>query len=722
MMTPIDFDGINAAALRNGRSFVESLLPGGKFRSLQYVVKNPCRNDRRPGSFSINYRSGPWKDFANGDGGADPISLVAYVRGVSQGDAARELADKFGVPLLKSNGSAKPNGSRSHHNEIPHATEAPKVHPWGNDGPPARSDEARRHVCSCDGCAMRIKIKLRDGGFVNWYRVFTDGVPIGWRAKKPDDYQPIPYRGAGLDPFDSELIADEILWPEGERDVDTLDKLDLPAFTFGGVGDGLPEGIGHYLKDRRLVILADNDDAGRKHAEKKAALAHKTGAASIRVVHFPELPPKGDVSDFVACGGTPEQLAARIDTTPTWSPPAATISEIEQEALVSRKKGFLLSRCAAEIPPENIQWLWPGRLALGKHTCIAGEPGAGKSQLTIAIIAALTTGGEWPCGEGQAPIGNVVILSAEDGAADTIVPRLLATGADLKRVHIVSAVHTEEDGRRSLNLQRDLELLETKIAEIGDVVLVVVDPVSSYLGKTDSHKNSEVRSVLEPLSEMAERMRVAILSITHFSKAGANNTTKALHRFIGSIAFTGAPRAAFAVIEDAEQEGRQLLLHAKNNIAKAPQGLAFRVEQCLVADGIVASRIVWDREPVAITANEALTADAAGVNRSVREEAAGWLRELLADGALPAKQVRSEADAAGHSWATVKRAKQAGRIEHFREGGTADKGRWFWSLPAENSLTGSPKPYLAQETNVSQLGELEPVSDGGNPGNKGGSR
>jgi putative DNA primase/helicase len=222
---------------------------------------------------------------------------------------------------------------------------------------------------------------------------------------------------------------------------------------------------------------------------------------------------------------------------------------------------------------------------------------------------------------------------------------------------------------------------------------------------------------------MAERTRVAILSITHFSKAGASNTTKALHRFIGSIAFTGAPRAAFAVIEDAEQEGRQLLLHAKNNIAKAPQGLAFRVEQCLVADGIVASRIVWDREPVAITANEALTADAAGVNRSVREEAAGWLRELLADGALPAKQVRSEADAAGHSWATVKRAKQAGRIEHFREGGTADKGRWLWRLPVENSLTGSLKPYLAQETNVSQLGELEPVSDGGNPGpSKRGSR
>ena len=212
----------------------------------------------------------------------------------------------------------------------------------------------------------------------------------------------------------------------------------------------------------------------------------------------------------------------------------------------------MVSRCAAEISPEKIEWLWPGRLARGKHTCIAGEPGTGKSQLSIAMIAIVTTGGEWPCAEGQAPLGSVIILSAEDGAADTIVPRLMAAGADLERVHVVSAVRHTDGSRRSLNLQHDLDLLEKKIAEVGDVALVVVDPVSSYLGKTDSHKNSEVRGVLEPLSEMAERTRVAILSVTHFSKAGSNNTTRALHRFIGSIAFTGAPRAAFAVIEDAE--------------------------------------------------------------------------------------------------------------------------------------------------------------------------
>ena len=194
-------------------------------------------------------------------------------------------------------------------------------------------------------------------------------------------------------------------------------------------------------------------------------------------------------------------------------------------------------------------------LAGGKHTCVAGEPGTGKSQLTMAIVATLTMGGQWPCNEGKAPLGSVIVLSAEDGAADTIVPRLHAAGADLGREQIVSAVRERDGkGRRAFSLQVDLDLLEKEIEGIGDVTLIVIDPVSSNLGKTDSHKNAEVRGVLEPIGEMAERLRVAILSVTHFSKSGAGATTKALHRFIGSIAFVGAARIALAVIEDAEND------------------------------------------------------------------------------------------------------------------------------------------------------------------------
>ena len=341
----------------------------------------------------------------------------------------------------------------------------------------------------------------------------------------------------------------------------------------------------------------------------------------------------------------------------------------------------LVSHCAAEITPEKIEWLWPGRLARGKHTCIAGEPGTGKSQLCISSIAAVTTGGKWPCDEGRAPLGSVIILSAEDGAADTIVPRLLAAGADLNRVHIVSAVRDVHGRRRALNLQGDLDLLERKIIAIGDIALVGVDPVSSYLGTTDSHKNSEVRGVLEPLSEMAERTRVSILSVTHFSKAGANGTTKALHRFIGSIAFTGAPRAAFAVIEDAEHEGRRLFLHAKNNLASAPQGLAFRLEQTIVGDGIVASRVVWDSEPVTITANQALSAEADGTEgRTAKAEAVEFLQAALAGGAVAAAEANRMARDHGLPAKAIRSARESLGVKIERDGfGSGSKS--MWSLP-----------------------------------------
>ena len=344
----------------------------------------------------------------------------------------------------------------------------------------------------------------------------------------------------------------------------------------------------------------------------------------------------------------------------------------------------LISRCAAQITPKRIDFLWLGRIARGKHTAIAGEPGDGKSQLSIYVAATISRGGEWPCGEGRAPIGNVIFFNAEDGADDTMVPRLIAAGADLERVHIVSAVLREGGkGRRTFNLQADLALLEKKIAEIGDVALVIIDPISSYMGKTDSHKNAEVRGALEPLSEMAERLKVAILSITHFSKTGAANNSKALHRFIGSIAFIGAPRAAFAVIEDADNEGRILLLHAKNNMAPKPQGLAYRLVQRIVGEeggGIVASYIAFDSEPVTVSADEALRASDGGGDKTAKADAKEFLQGALAAGAVPAAEINRMARDHGLTPKAVRSAREALGVKIDRNGfGPGSKS--LWSLP-----------------------------------------
>jgi hypothetical protein len=368
----------------------------------------------------------------------------------------------------------------------------------------------------------------------------------------------------------------------------------------------------------------------------------------------------------------------------------------------------LISRCAADIEPKRIDFLWQGRIARGKHTAIAGEPGDGKSQLSVYVAATVSRAGEWPCGEGRALIGNVIIFNAEDGADDTIVPRLMAAGADLNRVHIVSAVLQEDNGRRTFNLQADLALLEQKIAEIGDVALVIIDPVSSYMGKTDSHKNAEVRGALEPLGEMADRLKVAILSITHFSKSGSANGGKALHRFIGSIAFVGAPRAAFAVIQDTDHEGRMLFLHAKNNMAAKPQGLAYRLVQTLVkGEGeqeIVASYIAWDGAPVVMSADQALRATEDSADKSAKADAIELLRGALADGPVPAAEVNRMAQEHGFTRKVIRSAREALGVKIERDGfGPGSKS--LWSLP-----DGSIDAQSAHRCPTPELGKY---GDGG---------
>src|SRR4029077_3424108 len=104
----------------------------------------------------------------------------------------------------------------------------------------------------------------------------------------------------------------------------------------------------------------------------------------------------------------------------------------------------LIIRRASEIEPQPVVWLWPSRIAIGKQTLIAGEPGLGKSQIATSLVATVTTGGPWPHEEGRAPLGNAIILSAEDGIADTIVPRLHAAGANCERAFIVSAVRNND--------------------------------------------------------------------------------------------------------------------------------------------------------------------------------------------------------------------------------------------------------------------------------------
>lgn len=334
----------------------------------------------------------------------------------------------------------------------------------------------------------------------------------------------------------------------------------------------------------------------------------------------------------------------------------------------------------ADVKSEEVHWLWPDRVALGKLTLLAGDPDLGKSCISLDIASRVSKGCGWPDNPGaKSKPAGVVLLSAEDGLADTIQARLVAAGADLTRIVALEAVRypdfeSKQDRERPLNLGQDLDALRAAIAQVENCKLVIVDPISAYMGKCDSHVNADVRGVLAPISKLAERCGVAVLAISHLRKGEGS----AAYRFIGSLAFIAAARAAFAVVRD-EQDStgtRRLMLPVKNNLTSNRTGLAYMLTSEFTSNGRPAVR--WDAQPVTQSADE-LMADRRDDDGGTRQAAADWLRNVLANGPVEAREVLDHAKADLISERTLRRAKtDIGVIAEKASG--AEHGSWLWRL------------------------------------------
>jgi len=341
---------------------------------------------------------------------------------------------------------------------------------------------------------------------------------------------------------------------------------------------------------------------------------------------------------------------------------------------------------------------------------LAGHPGLGKSQVTVSMAAVITTGGSWPVDRTPCKRGAVIILSAEDDLADTIRPRLEAADADLDRCHIATAVREpNKDGAavtRCFNLAADIERLGSLAEKIGDVALIVIDPITAYLGGVDSHKNADVRALLAPLAAMAAEREVAIVCVSHLTKSG---NTEAMLRVMGSLGFVAAARAAYLVAKDPEDPDRRLFLPMKNNIAEDRGGLAFWVRGRDLRNGIGTSCVEWDSEPVSMTADEAMAPVGDPEERSALEDAKKFLRGLLANGLVSSKQVRANAREEGYAQPTIRRAQQALGIKAVKDG-FGKTGAWAWKLPDDAKVIKNAKDD--QDKSVGALSEFDHLNTG----------
>ncbi len=341
------------------------------------------------------------------------------------------------------------------------------------------------------------------------------------------------------------------------------------------------------------------------------------------------------------------------------------------------------------VQEESLRWLWPGRIPRGKLSLLSGAPGLGKSLVTIDIAARVTTGQGYPDGAGAGEPGGVVLLNAEDDAGDTIKPRLLAAGADCARVVLLEAIRRVDPGTSgelsgTFDLGRDLDALRKAIQGTPNCSVVVIDPISAYIGKVDSHRNAELRGLLAPLAKLAADTGVSILAVTHLRK-GSNNggAGSAIDAPIGSIATIAAARSAYQVTRDPEDRERRLFLPVKSNLAADAHGLSYRVRP--PRPGQCAPSLDWDPEPVEISADEALSSGGRHESSEV-DHCANWLRDHLAYGHLPAKTVKEDAKAAGFSEATLRRARIALRAVSVKNG--LDGG---WSLGLPGTEAADPK-------------------------------
>jgi putative DNA primase/helicase len=348
----------------------------------------------------------------------------------------------------------------------------------------------------------------------------------------------------------------------------------------------------------------------------------------------------------------------------------------------------LESARASSFGMRGISWFWPGRFALGKLGLIGGLPDKGKGLISADIIARCTNASDWPCGEGKAPKGSVIWFTAEDDIEDTVIPRLVSAGADLDHVHIVGMTKAT-DTVRMFNLATDLELLTKKIEEIGNVVLVIIDPVSAYLGvgKVNNSSTTDVRAVLAPLTKLAEQKRISVIGIMHFNKKA--DVTNAMLRIADSLAYVAAARHVYVVVDDSENDKARLFVKAKNNLAPDKHALRFMVGTRMVGidpdtqEDIWAPHVLWDSEHVEVTATEAMEAaeSGGGSARARRKEAEEFIKTRLANGPVPTKEIEEEAKAHGISvTGALRRARTELGVSVFKQPGKTDSG-WFWEMP-----------------------------------------
>jgi putative DNA primase/helicase len=309
---------------------------------------------------------------------------------------------------------------------------------------------------------------------------------------------------------------------------------------------------------------------------------------------------------------------------------------------------------ASDITPERVEFEFGGRIALNKFNLLGSEGGDGKSQLTCLYAAIKTKGGTFPGESTPAKQCDVAFMTAEDDPKDTGVPRLMAVGADLDRVHFLAAKVTVKDkrGRKVIHPQslQDLEYFRTVFTKVlPGVKFLVIDPIPAYLGRgVNDSSNNELRAVLEPFMRLCGESGITVVGITHLSKAV--DFRSPIDRILGSVAYKNLARVVAMIGRDKENEDRRILVQVKNNLARKAPAMAYEIQGARVTYNDVeidTAKVVLDPREITTDAMTLFGGGARGPKPAKSLQNAEWLFDVLSTGEKAVQTIISMAKSDG---------------------------------------------------------------------------
>jgi putative DNA primase/helicase len=464
----------------------------------------------------------------------------------------------------------------------------------------------------------------------------------------------------------------------------------------GGNTTQIPKTIPEHARNKTLTSLAGT--MRRKGATENAILAALRVTNQQCAVPLPE-------SELATIAGSiakypPAEDAIRNEA----GKPSRPSKSKSRGSDIQSLDGEAVSRMGDGIPMKRIKWLWQDRIPLGKITLFAGNPDNGKSLAVNSIAAICTTGRDFPDSPNTVPPSDVLMMLGEDDLEDTAIPRLVAAGADMHKIHFLESVKRPNADDTELRLDIDLPVIETQLNKHPNIRVIVIDPISNYLGGVSMVAEQDVRSVLIPLKKLAERHSVALIFVMHLNK---KSELDAISRVGGAMAFIGVARCSWLFARDEPNEDgsisdRFTMSRIKNNLAAATHGgLAFQIKtkEIPMPDAGVSWEpyIEWGGV-VHKSANDAL-----GTNRSEGrpkgtdsklQTAIGFVQEILATGPRDSKEVLRDAkEMHGLSLATLRRAYDQLHAVTTRGKGE-DAGKYWVELP-KDSASGDSEPDVA---------------------------